>query len=65
LDRKGPADRLFTPFREQDLERQIIEHFKRAGTHATMLDADTAASLTRCLPAANPVPTPKLTRVHT
>src|SRR5580765_3200520 len=29
LDWNGPADRLFTRFRSQDLQRSIIEHFER------------------------------------
>src|SRR3989442_16029703 len=29
LDWNGPADRLFTRFRGQDLQRPIIEHFER------------------------------------
>ena len=29
LDWNGPADRLFTRFRDQDLQRSIIEHFER------------------------------------
>src|SRR5580765_3252339 len=29
LDWNGPATRLFTPFRHQNLDRPIIEHFER------------------------------------
>src|SRR5437016_3002534 len=29
LDWNGPANRLFTRFRDQDLQRPIIEHFER------------------------------------
>src|SRR5947207_1637831 len=29
LDWNGPADRLFTRFRDQDLQRPIVEHFER------------------------------------
>src|SRR5262245_8822598 len=29
LDFNGPANRLFTPFRDQDLQRPIIEHFEQ------------------------------------
>src|SRR5437667_741854 len=29
LDWNGPANRLFTRFRDQDLQRPIVEHFER------------------------------------
>jgi len=46
LDWNGPANRLFTRFRDQDLQQSIIEHFERvahrqAGRIA-IRDADTA-----------------------
>ena len=38
LDWNGPADRLFVPFRDQDLHRPIIEHFERvARRHPTRI----------------------------
>ena len=46
LDSNGPANRLFTRFRDQDLQRPIIEHFERvAGRQRGRIairDADTA-----------------------
>ena len=46
LDWNGPADRLFTRFRDQDLQRPIIEHFERVARRQrgriAIRDADTA-----------------------
>src|SRR6187397_629439 len=46
LDWNGPADRPFTRFRDQDLQRSIIEHFERVAQrqrgHIAIKDADTA-----------------------
>ena len=46
LDWNGPADRLFTRLRDQDLERPIIEHFERVARRQpgriAIRDADTA-----------------------
>jgi non-ribosomal peptide synthetase component F/thioesterase domain-containing protein/acyl carrier protein len=46
LDWNGPADRLFTRFRDQDLQRPIIEHFERVARRQrgriAISDADTA-----------------------
>jgi non-ribosomal peptide synthetase component F/thioesterase domain-containing protein/acyl carrier protein len=46
LDWNGPADRAFTRFRDQDLERPIIEHFERVARRQrgriAIRDADTA-----------------------
>ena len=46
LDWNGPADRLFTRFRDQDLQRSIIEHFERVARRQrgriAIRDADTA-----------------------
>ncbi len=46
LDWNGPADWLFTRFRDQDLQRSIIEHFERVARRQrgriAVKDADTA-----------------------
>jgi acyl-coenzyme A synthetase/AMP-(fatty) acid ligase/thioesterase domain-containing protein/acyl carrier protein len=46
LDWNGPADRLFTRVRDQDLQRPIIEHFERVARRQrgriAIRDADTA-----------------------
>ena len=46
LDWNGPADRPFTRFRDQDLQRSIIEHFERVAQRQrgriAIKDADTA-----------------------
>ena len=46
LDWNGPADRLFTRFRDEDLQRSIIEHFERVARRQrgriAIRDADTA-----------------------
>jgi non-ribosomal peptide synthetase component F/thioesterase domain-containing protein/acyl carrier protein len=46
LDWNGPADRPFTRFRDQDLQRSIIEHFERVAHRQrgriAIRDADTA-----------------------
>ena len=46
LDWNGPEDRLFTRFRDQDLQRPIIEHFERVARRQrgriAIRDADTA-----------------------
>ena len=46
LDWNGPADRLFTRFRDQDLQRSIIEHFERVARRQrgriAVRDAETA-----------------------
>ncbi len=46
MDWNGPADRLFTRFRDQDLQRPIIEHFERVARRQrgriAIRDADTA-----------------------
>jgi acyl-coenzyme A synthetase/AMP-(fatty) acid ligase/thioesterase domain-containing protein/acyl carrier protein len=46
LDWNGPADRLFTRFRDRDLQRPIIEHFERVASRQpggiAIRDADTA-----------------------
>jgi acyl-coenzyme A synthetase/AMP-(fatty) acid ligase/thioesterase domain-containing protein/acyl carrier protein len=46
LDWNGPADRLFTRFRDPDLQRPIIEHFERVASRQrgriAIRDADTA-----------------------
>src|SRR5258708_838058 len=46
LDWNGPADRLFTRFRDQDLQRPIIERFERVARRQrdriAIRDADTA-----------------------
>ena len=46
LDWNGPLDRPFTHFRDQDLDRPIIEHFERAARQqrgrVAVSDADTA-----------------------
>jgi acyl-coenzyme A synthetase/AMP-(fatty) acid ligase/thioesterase domain-containing protein/acyl carrier protein len=46
LDWNGPADRLFTRFRDQDLQRSIIEHFERVAHRQqgriAVRDAETA-----------------------
>ena len=46
LDWNGPADRLFTRFRDQDLQRPIIEHFERVARRQrgriAVRDANTA-----------------------
>ena len=46
LDWNGPADRLFTRFRDQDLQRPIIEHFeqvaRRQRGRIAVRDANTA-----------------------
>ena len=46
LDWNGPANRLFTRFRDQDLQRPIIEHFERVARRQrgriAIRDADTA-----------------------
>jgi amino acid adenylation domain-containing protein len=46
LDWNGPADRLFTRYRDQDLQRSIIEHFERVARRhrgrVAVKDADTA-----------------------
>src|SRR5688572_2181864 len=48
LDWNGPADRLFTRFRDQDLNRPVIEHFeqvvRRHRAAIAIRDADTAVS---------------------
>jgi acyl-coenzyme A synthetase/AMP-(fatty) acid ligase/thioesterase domain-containing protein/acyl carrier protein len=45
LDWNGPGDRLFTPVRDQDLKRPIIEHFERVARRQrgriAIRDADT------------------------
>ena len=45
LDWNGPANRLFTRFRDQDLQRPIIEHFERVACRqrgrVAVRDADT------------------------
>src|SRR6185295_4708686 len=45
LDWNGPTDRLFTRFRDQDLQRPIIEHFERVARRQrgriAIRDADT------------------------
>src|SRR5438128_5875454 len=46
LDWNGPANRLFTRFRQEDLQRPIIEHFERVARRQrgriAIRDADTA-----------------------
>jgi len=46
LDWNGPSNRLFTRFRDQDLQRPIIEHFERVARRhrdrVAIRDADTA-----------------------
>src|SRR5436189_5480989 len=46
LDWNGPANRLFTRFRDQDLQRPIIEHVERVARRQrgriALSDADTA-----------------------
>ena len=46
LDWNGPAERLFTRFRDQDLERPIVEHFERVARRqrgrVAIRDASTA-----------------------
>src|SRR5207247_1081585 len=46
LDWNGPANRLCTRFRDQDLQRPIIEHFERVArrqrSRIAVSDADTA-----------------------
>jgi acyl-coenzyme A synthetase/AMP-(fatty) acid ligase len=46
LDWNGPADRLFTRFRDQDLQRPIIDHFERVARRQrgriAIRNADTA-----------------------
>jgi acyl-coenzyme A synthetase/AMP-(fatty) acid ligase/thioesterase domain-containing protein/acyl carrier protein len=46
LDWNGPADRPFTRFRDQDLQRPIVEHFERVASRQpdriAIRDADTA-----------------------
>jgi acyl-coenzyme A synthetase/AMP-(fatty) acid ligase/thioesterase domain-containing protein/acyl carrier protein len=46
LDWNGPADRLFSRFRDQDLQRSVIEHFERVTRQQrgriAVRDADTA-----------------------
>ena len=46
LDWNGPADRLFTRFRDEDLQRPIIEHFERVARRQpdriAIRDANTA-----------------------
>ncbi len=46
LDWNGPADRLFTRVRDQDLQRSIIEHFERVARRQqgriAVRDAETA-----------------------
>ena len=46
LDSNGPVNRLFTRFRDQDLQQSIIEHFERVAHRQrgriAIKDADTA-----------------------
>ena len=48
LDWNGPSDRLFSRFRDQDLQRPIIEHFERVARRQrdriAIRDADTAVT---------------------